>query len=95
MDDRLKHPNIDGRTTYQEQMESLSGPLGHPRLSVTSCEKTGARDVFFCNQGHIHYVVKAIRDARDAPSKFLGRNPKKYAPKVGDLINAGRGTAKK
>jgi len=54
------------------------------------------RRCLFYHEGHIHYIVKAIRDAKitGTTAKFLGRDPKTYAPKVGDLINAGRGAAK-
>ena len=41
-------------------------------------------------------MVKAIRDAKaaDATAKFLGRDPSKHVPKVGDIISAGRGASK-
>ncbi len=54
--------------------------------------KSGAGNDFFYDGGHCQYVVKAIRDANasSTTAKFLGRDPRTQAPKVGDLINAGR-----
>jgi hypothetical protein len=86
----LKHKNIDGRTTFNG--------IRPPWSSAFICyimRKSGAGSAFFYQEAHIHYVVKAIQDARQNPptAKFLGRDPVSYAPKVGDLINEGRADA--
>jgi hypothetical protein len=92
----LKNKNIDGRTTFQDAKGKSFRPAWSAAFVSFIMRKAGAGDAFFYHEGHIHYVVKAIRDARTqgSTSKFLGRDPKKQVPKVGDLINAGRGAAK-
>lgn len=92
----LKISGIDGRTTYQD----LKGKAYRPAWSaafisyVIRC--AGATELqFLFSEAHIHYVVDAIRDAaaKNTTVAYLGRDPRNYAPKPGDLINGGRGTA--
>jgi hypothetical protein len=92
----VKNKNIDGRTTFQDGNGHPFRPAWSAAFISFIMRQSGAGTQFYYHEGHIHYVVKAIRDAKDANStaKFLGRNPKTYAPKVGDVINAGRGTAR-
>jgi hypothetical protein len=91
----LKTKNIDGRTTFQDGNGNAFRPAWSAAFISFVMRKSGAGQAFFYHEGHIHYVVKAIRDAKAGnPAKFLGRDPKTHVPKVGDLINAGRGAAK-
>jgi hypothetical protein len=92
----LNNKNIDGRTTFQDGNGQPFRPAWSAAFISFIMRKSGAGTAFFYHEGHIHYVVKAIRDAKDSSTtaKFLGRDPKTQVPKVGDLINAGRGTAK-
>jgi hypothetical protein len=92
----LNMDNIDGRTTFHDDNGKPFRPAWSGAFVSFIMRKSGAGDAFFYNQAHIHYVVKAIRDARagNTSAKFLGRDPRIQVPKVGDLINAGRGTAK-
>jgi hypothetical protein len=92
----LKKRNIDGRTTFQDEQGHPFRPAWSAAFVSFIMRKSGAGQAFFYHEGHIHYVVKAIRDARDAPNtaKFLGRDPRTQVPKVGDLISAGRGSAR-
>jgi hypothetical protein len=91
----LKINNIDGRTTFHDDKGNPFRPAWSAAFISFIMRKSGAGDAFFYNEGHIHYVVKAIRDAKaGTPAKFLGRDPRTQVPKVGDLINAGRGAAK-
>ena len=91
----VKNPNINGKTTFQGK----KGPF-RPAWSsafVSFIMRTaGAGTAFFYHEAHIHYVVKAIRDAKTpgTMAKFLGRDPETFAPKVGDIINAGRAESK-
>lgn len=91
----LKIRNIDGRTTFQDGDGQPFRPAWSAAFISFIMRKSGAGQAFVYNEGHIHYVVQAIRDAKAASTdaKFLGRDPKTQVPKVGDLINAGRGTA--
>jgi hypothetical protein len=91
----LNNNNIDGRTTFQDSDGVPFRPAWSAAFISFIMRKSGAKDNFFYHEGHIHYVVKAVRDARSpaAGAKFLGRDPTAHAPKVGDLINAGRGAA--
>jgi hypothetical protein len=92
----LKVRNRDGRTTLQDGDGNTFRPAWSSAFISFVMRKSGAGTAFFYHEGHIHYVVKALRDAKDAnaTAKFLGRNPKTHVPNVGDLINAGRGTAR-
>jgi hypothetical protein len=91
----LNNKNIDGRTTFQDKKGKPFRPAWSAAFISFIMRKSGAGNAFFYHEGHIHYVVKAIRDAKaGADAKFLGRDPKTQVPKVGDLINAGRGEAK-
>jgi hypothetical protein len=92
----LNNHNIDGRTTFQDANGEPFRPAWSAAFISFIMRKSGAGDAFFFHEAHIHYVVKAIRDAKvsGTTAKFLGRNPKTQVPKVGDLINAGRGDAK-
>lgn len=92
----VENPNINGKTTFQDNKGKSFRPAWSSAFISFIMRKSGAGDEFFYHEGHIHYVVKAIRDAKTAgtTAKFLGRNPKTHKPKVGDIINAGRGTAK-
>jgi hypothetical protein len=92
----LKINNIDGRTTFQDGNGKPFRPAWSAAFVSFIMRKSGAGQAFFYHEGHIHYVVKAIRDAKipGTDAKFLGRDPKTQVPKVGDLINAGRGSAK-
>jgi hypothetical protein len=89
----LKINNIDGRTTFQDRNGQPFRPAWSAAFISFIMRKSGAGNAFFYSQAHIHYAVKAIRDAKvpDSKAKFLGRDPTTYAPKVGDLITAGRG----
>ena len=91
----LKVRNRDGRTTLQDADGNLFRPAWSSAFISFIMRKSGAGQAFFYHEGHIHYIVKAIRDAKagDTNAKFLGRDPKTHVPKVGDLINAGRGSA--
>jgi hypothetical protein len=90
----LKTNNIDGRTTFQDGNGQPFRPAWSAAFISFIMRTSGAGNAFFYHEGHIHYVVKAIRDAKaGADAKFLGRDPKTQVPKVGDLINAGRGSA--
>jgi hypothetical protein len=93
----LKNAHIDGRTTYHDAKGKPFRPAWSAAFVSFIMRTSGAGSNFYYHEGHIHYVVKAIRDAQaGSPTiKFLGRDPKVYVPKVGDLINAGRGSAKK
>jgi hypothetical protein len=91
----VNNPNIDGRTTFQDANGAPFRPAWSAAFISFIMRKSGAGNEFFYHEGHIHYVVKAIRDANSgAPAKFLGRDPTVHKPKVGDIINAGRGAAK-
>jgi hypothetical protein len=91
----LNNKNIDGRTTFEDKKGKPFRPAWSAAFISFIMRKSGAGNAFFYHEGHIHYVVKAIRDAKaGADVKFLGRDPKTQVPKVGDLINAGRGVAK-
>jgi hypothetical protein len=92
----LKQKNIDGRTTFQDASGNPFRPAWSAAFISFIMRKSGAGTAFFYHEGHIHYVVKAIRDAKisGTTAKFLGRDPKTQVPKVGDLINAGRGEAR-
>jgi hypothetical protein len=92
----LNMTGIDGRTTFHDAKGKPFRPAWSAAFISFIMRKSGAGDAFFYHEGHIHYVVKAIRDAKagSTTAKFLGRDPNIQAPKVGDLINAGRGTAK-
>ena len=92
----LNNHNIDGRTTFEDSNGKPFRPAWSAAFICFIMRKSGAGDAFFYDEGHIQYVVKAIRDAKVAgtTAKFLGRNPKTQVPKVGDLINAGRAEAK-
>jgi hypothetical protein len=92
----LKNAHINGRTTYQDKKGNTYRPAWSSAFISFIMKKSGAGSEFYYHEGHIHYVVKAMRDA-SAPqptAKFLARDPTAYAPKVGDIINAGRGAAK-
>lgn len=90
----VKNHHIDGRTTFQDARGRSYRPAWSSAFVSYIMRKSGAGDQFFYHEGHVHYVVKAIRDSQmsGTTAKFLGRDPAAYAPKVGDLINAGRGT---
>jgi len=91
----LKKKNIDGRTTFQDSDGRPFRPAWSSAFIAFILRQSGAGGAFFYHEAHIHYVVKAIRDAKaGTDAKFLGRDPRIYVPKVGDLINAGRGAAK-
>lgn len=93
----LKNSHIDGRTTYQDSEGKLYRPAWSSAFISYIVRCAGATESqFLFSEGHIHYVVDAIRDAaaNNTTVAYLGRDPKVYAPKVGDLINAGRGKAK-
>ncbi len=92
----VKNKNIDGRTTYQDSDGESYRPAWSSAFISFIMRQSGAGGAFFYHEAHIHYVVKAIRDAKVAgtKAKFLGRDPKAYVPKVGDIINAGRGVSK-
>lgn len=91
----LNIKNIDGATTFQDAKGKPFRPAWSSAFISFVMRKSGAGKAFFYSEAHIHYVVKAIRDAKagDGAAKFMGRDPTTYAPKVGDLINAGRGTS--
>jgi hypothetical protein len=92
----LKKKGIDGRTIFTDAKGKpvSAGVVGSIHFLHHAQERRGG--CLFYHEGHIHYVVKAIRDAKiiGTTAKFLGRDPKTHVPKVGDLINAGRGAAK-
>jgi hypothetical protein len=91
----LNNHNIDGRTTFQDESGEPFRPAWSAAFISFIMRKSGAEDAFFYHEGHIHYVVKALRDAKNGvDAKFLGRDPTIHRPKVGDLINAGRGAAR-
>ena len=92
----LNNSNINGKTTFQDKNGKPFRPAWSAAFISFIMRKAGAGNAFFYHEGHIHYVVKAIRDAKaaDAAAKFLGRDPSKHVPKVGDIINAGRGASK-
>jgi hypothetical protein len=91
----LNNHSIDGRTTFLDNKGKPFRPAWSAAFICFIMRQSDAGDEFFYQEGHIHYVVKAIRDAQKPvpTAKFLGRDPKTHVPKVGDLINAGRGTA--
>ena len=83
---------LDGRTTFQDSRGRPFRPAWSAAFISFIMRKAGAGDEFFYSEAHIHYAVKAIRDAQNGvPAKFLGRDPTIQKPKVGDIINAGRG----
>lgn len=93
----LKNPNIDGRTTYQDSKGKPFRPAWSAAFISFNIRCAGATESqFLFSEGHIHYVVDAIRDAKaeNETVAYWGRDPKTYKPKVGDLINEGRDTAK-
>ena len=94
--DGLGVKHRDGRTEVMDANGKRIRPAWSAAFISFIMRKSGAGDAFFYSEAHIHYVVKAIRDAKQAgtTAKFLGRDPEKYTPKVGDLINAGRGASK-
>lgn len=91
----LNNHSIDGRTTFHDNKGKPFRPAWSAAFVSFIMRQSGAGDEFFYNEGHIHYVVKAIRDAQNpaTKAKFLGRDPATHVPKVGDLINAGRADA--
>lgn len=92
----VKNKNINGKTTFQDKKGEEFRPAWSSAFISYIMRQSGAGKEFFYHEGHIHYVVKAIRDAAATPvkAKFLGRDPATYAPKVGDIVNGGRGTGK-
>ncbi|HEV2817978.1 MAG TPA: DUF2272 domain-containing protein [Allosphingosinicella sp.] len=92
----LDNNNINGRTTFQDKKGKPYRPAWSSAFISYVMKKAGAGAAFYYHEGHIHYVVKSLRDAATpgTTAKFLGRNPQSHAPKVGDLINAGRGDSK-
>jgi hypothetical protein len=92
----VRNAHIDGRTTYMNSQGRPFRPAWSSAFISFIYRQAGAGADFYYHEGHIHYVAKAIRDAREASStaRFLGRNPAEYAPKVGDLINGGRGSSR-
>jgi hypothetical protein len=91
----VKNPNINGKTTFQSRKGPFRPAWSSAFISFIM-RQAGAGDAFFYHEAHIHYVVKAIRDANTpgTTAKFLGRDPTKHKPKVGDIINAGRSESK-
>ncbi|MCD2180215.1 DUF2272 domain-containing protein [Rhizobium sp. C1] len=92
----LKNSHIDGRTTYQDSKGKSYRPAWSSAFISYVVRCAGATESqFLFSEGHIHYVVDAIRDAaaHNTTVAYLGRDPRVYVPKVGDLINAGRGSA--
>ncbi len=92
----LKISGIDGGTTYQDSKGKSFRPAWSSAFISYVIRSAGATESqFLFSEAHIHYVVDAIRDtaATNTTVAYLGRDPKGYPPKVGDLINAGRGTA--
>lgn len=90
----VKKNNIDGRTTFQQDGVPFRPAWSSAFISFVM-RKCGADETFLYHEAHIHYVVKAIRDAKGGhSSKFLGRDPASYVPKLGDIINGGRGKAR-
>lgn len=59
-------------------------------------KKAGAGQRFHYSQAHCHYVNAAMQLARgiDSVHGYIARRPSSYAPKVGDIVVAGRGSAK-
>lgn len=91
----LNQKNINGRTTFQDSKGRPFRPAWSSAFISFIMRKSGAGEAFFYHEGHIHYVVKSLRDAKNNNgAKFLGRDPRIHVPKVGDLINAGRGEAR-
>ncbi len=91
----VKNANIDGRTTYQDSKGKKFRPAWSSAFVSYIYRMAGAGANFHYNQAHIHYIVKALRDAKaGGNSAFLGRDPVSYAPKVGDIVCEGRGTSK-
>ena len=92
----LKNNSINGRTTFTDNKGHPFRPAWSAAFISFIMRTSGAGKAFVYSEGHIHYIVQSLRDARDSgtKSKFLGRDPTKYAPKVGDLIGAGRESAK-
>lgn len=91
----LKKKNIDGRTTFQDNKGNPFRPAWSSAFISFIMRTSGAGSHFLYHEGHIHYVVKALRDARGrADARFIGRDPRVHVPKVGDLINGGRGVAR-
>ncbi|TGE01726.1 DUF2272 domain-containing protein [Methylobacterium nonmethylotrophicum] len=90
----LKNAHIDGRTVYQDKNGDPFRPAWSSAFISYIMRRSGAGAEFYYHEGHCHYVAKALRDAQgpSATAKFLGRDPAHYVPKVGDLINAGRGS---
>jgi hypothetical protein len=88
----LKIKSIDGNTTFQDNKGNKFRPAWSSAFISFIMRKSGAGTKFLYSEAHVHYVVQAIRDAKDpnTKAKFLGRNPKLYAPKIGDIINEGR-----
>lgn len=92
----LKISGIDGRTTYQDAKGKTYRPAWSAAFIGYVIRCAGATESqFLFSEAHVHYVVDAIRDtkANNTTVAYLGRDPRTYAPKVGDLINAGRGSA--
>jgi hypothetical protein len=90
----LKNSHIDGKTTYMDSKGKPYRPAWSSAFISFVVRKAGATDSqFLFSEGHIHYVVDAIRDAAAGNSTvaYWGQDPRSYTPKVGDLINAGRG----
>jgi hypothetical protein len=92
----VKVKNRDGRTTFHDRDGNPFRPAWSAAFISFIMRKSGAGTQFYYHEGHIHYVVKALRDAKDPASsaKFLGRDPRTYVPKVGDLISAGRAASR-
>jgi hypothetical protein len=64
---------------------------------VSFCvRKAGAGSKFKYAQAHCHYIDAAMKAAETAGSNYgyLARKPEDYAPKVGDIVCAGREYAK-
>lgn len=92
----LKNPNIDGRTTYHDSKGKPFRPAWSSAfISYIIRSASATESQFLFSEGHIHYVVDSIRDAaaQNSTVAYWGRDPNAYAPKVGDLINAGRASA--
>jgi hypothetical protein len=92
----LKNPSIDGRTTFSDAKGKPFRPAWSSAFICYLVRSAGATDSqFLFSEGHIHYVVDAIRDAaaNNSTVAYLGRDPTRYAPKVGDIISAGRGSS--
>ncbi len=82
--------NLDGLTVVDGKRPAWSSAF------VSFCvRKAGAGERFKYSEAHCHYTMKSIRLAEGEANGhgYVAHRPETYAPKVGDIIVAGRKSA--